>query len=354
MKSKSFSFKTLFWVFLLPVILLLVVAGMWTWWAERNPEKERELRNLLQDHLDERFPEYMQDSNGRFGLLHHQSIGLSDAPRVVLVHGLDEPGGIWDDLIPALEALKIDVWEFRYPNDQAIDRSVELLAGEWEQWDGEMPVMMIGHSMGGLVIRDFVSRVRHPVDVPPAVDGPDITRVILVGTPSQGSEWARLRVWLELREFFTTIEDRRFSLFAALREGTGAAKVDLHPDSMFLAELNSREWPPEISVRIIGGSLPTPPHLLEESLRAISEDVVSIELEQAIKARLSDLGESVGDGAVSVASLSFPGAPPPILLPASHRGLLVRRTASDPEPPAIAYIVENISEWLGSKSEPPP
>jgi pimeloyl-ACP methyl ester carboxylesterase len=334
--------------------IILLFTGIWTWWAESNLDKEREVRNLVQDQLKQWFPEQMQASTGLYGLFRHQPDGLSSNPgRIVLVHGLDEPGGIWNDLIPVLEALDMEVWQFRYPNDQAIDRSVQLLAAEWARLDEEKPVVLIGHSMGGLVIRDFVSRLRHPVGAPSSVQGPAVTGVILVGTPSQGSEWARLRVWLELREFFTTVEDRRFSLFAALSDGTGAAKVDLHPKSAFLAELNSRAWPQEVSVKIIGGSLPNPSPMLEESFRVIREDLVSTELDQVIKARLTDLGNSLGDGAVPVASLAFPGGPTPSLVPASHRGLLVRRFASDPEPPAIAYIVESITEWYANNSTPP-
>jgi len=319
---------------------------MWTWWAESHRDQERELRNLVQDHLEEWFPGPMQASSGQYGLLRHGSAVRTENPRsVVLVHGLDEPGGIWHDLVPVLEAMELEVWEFRYPNDQAIDRSVQLLAVAWATLEGRRDVVMIGHSMGGLVIRDFVSRLRHPVGASPLIDGPAISGVILVGTPSQGSEWARLRVWLELREYFTTVTDRRFSLFAALRDGTGAAKVDLHPGSTFLAGLNGRDWPQQVPVTIIGGSMPTTPAPLEESFRAISEDFVSPELEQALKAQVAELGEVVGDGAVAVASLSFPGGPPPILVPASHRGLLARRVPSDPQPPAIAHIVASIRAW---------
>lgn len=333
-------------IVLLALLVPVLLGGMWTWWAESHRDEERELRNLVQNHLEEWFPGPMKASSGQYGLLRHGSGVHSDHPgSVVLVHGLDEPGGIWHDLIPVLETLDLDIWEFRYPNDQAIERSVQQLAEAWTTLDGKGAVVMIGHSMGGLVIRDFVSRLRHPVGAPSAISGVEVSGVILVGTPSQGSHWARLRVWLEFREFFTTIEDRRFSLFAALRDGTGAAKVDLHPESAFLAGLNAREWPQQVPVTIIGGSVPTTSAPLDEPLRAIREDLVSAELEQALKAQVAELGEVVGDGAVAVASLSFPGGPPPILVAASHRGLLARRVPSDPEPPAIAHIVASIRAW---------
>jgi pimeloyl-ACP methyl ester carboxylesterase len=341
-----FSRRTTILAFLLPATVLLMLVGLWTWWAERHLDQEHALRNQIQDYLEHMFPGQMQGSSGQYGLFRHDTVARSDGQqRVVLVHGLDEPGGIWHDLVPVLETMNREVWEFRYPNDQAIGRSVQQLADSWSDLDGPVPVVMIGHSMGGLVIRDFVSRLRHPVDASPVVEGPPVSGVLLVGTPSQGSDWARLRMWLELREFFITTEDRRFSLFAALRDGTGAAKVDLHPDSAFLAELNGRDWPQSVPVRIIGGKVPDIPPDLDPRLQAISDDLVPEDIEQAIVARLSDIGESVGDGAVPASSLAFLGGPEPILVPASHRGLLVRRNPSDPEPPAVRYIVESLRAW---------
>src|SRR5260221_273174 len=46
---------------------------------------------------------------------------------VVLVHGLDEPGTCWTDVVPALNSDCHVVWEFVYPNDQAIVPSAALL-----------------------------------------------------------------------------------------------------------------------------------------------------------------------------------------------------------------------------------
>ena len=72
-------------------------------------------------------------------------------------------------------------------------------------------MVLIGHSMGGLVARDFVSRWRHPigpVQGAPGIGGPSVAGVILVGTPNAGSEWARLRVWLEVRDHFASPAQR--------------------------------------------------------------------------------------------------------------------------------------------------
>lgn len=338
-----FGFRQVVALVLLSVLLTVV----WIWWAESFPEKERELRVQVQDQLEAWFPEEMQPESGVFGFfsLGDNAPGIG-AARAILLHGLDEPGNIWDELAPALEEGGFEVWEFRYPNDQAIDRSAELLAEHWPSLEPGAPVLLIGHSMGGLVARDFVTRLRHPVGAIPGVDGPGVDGLILVGTPNQGSDWARLRVWLELREQLLPGADQEFSLFAGLRDGTGAAKIDLRPGSAFLEELNKRQWPAEVPVQIVGGALLDPLPSIAAGFESIGEDLVSPEVTEAVLDWWTGVGDGLGDGVVSVASLEFQGAPAPILVPATHRGMLVRLFASDSEPPAIAPILEIASGWV--------
>lgn len=333
------------------VLLSVLVTVFWIWWAESFPDKERELRVQVQDQLEAWFPEEMQPASGLYGLFSRgDNAPGSGAPRAVLIHGLDEPGNIWDELAPALEAGGFEVWEFRYPNDQAIDRSAELLAEHWPRLERDSPVVLIGHSMGGLVARDFVSRLRHPVSAVPGVDGPGVDGLILVGTPNQGSDWARLRVWLELREQLLPGADKEFSLFAGLRDGTGAAKIDLRPGSAFLEELNERQWPTEVPVQIVGAVLLEPPPSIAAGFGSIGEDLVSPEVSEAVLDWWTGVGDGLGDGVVPVASLEFQGAPAPILVPGTHRGMLVRLFASDSEPPAIAPILEIASGWVATES----
>ena len=86
--------------------------------------------------------------------------------------------------------------------------------------------------------------------------------------------------------------------------------------SQFLADLNARTWPADVRLEIVGGLLmPSAPVL--------------------------------GDGVVAVESLLAPGAPTPILVAASHRGLLVRLFESEQEPPAIPVVMGLLSELGG-------
>ena len=240
-----------------------------------------------------------------------------------------------------------EVWEFRYPNDQGVDRSTDLLAAHWPELASDRPVALIGHSMGGLIIRDFVTRWRNPVGAPARVEDAAVRGVILVGTPNQGSEWARLRIWLELRDHMAAGPERRFSLFAGLRDGIGEAKIDLRPGSAFLEELNARPWPEGVPIRLIGGLLTEPPESMAESLEAISAELGSTDLAEVLEDWWSSLGEGLGDGVVPLASLRIPGAPPPVLVQASHRGMLARLFPNDPEPEAIPHIVAILKGWSG-------
>lgn len=302
----------------LPGLLLLAVL-LWSGWALHNPQQERDLRSQLQEQLENRFPEAMQVTADRYGIFRRTTGARQWRPmRILLVHGLDEPGNIWEDLLPVLDAAGFDSWEFRYPNDQGIDRSADLLAASWPDLPADQPLVLVGHSMGGLVIRDFVSRWRHPVEALAGVEGAPVLGVILAGSPNQGSNWAQLRVLLELRDQWAAGRQAGFAPLGGLQDGTGAAKIDLQPGSRFLNELNARPWPQAVQLRIIGGVLtPSAPAL--------------------------------GDGVVATNSLAVSGALPPILVTASHRGMLARLFASDAEPPAIPVIMTLIEEWDASQ-----
>ena len=327
-----------------------IVAG-WTWWAEGHPGDERQLRQLVRDRLTTWFPEQMSPDDGWHGL-HQRAVPVSaDEPVVVLIHGLDDPGTIWDDLAPALQDAGFEVWELHYPNDQGIDRSADFLAAHWSELPDDRPTVLIGHSMGGLVARDFVTRWRHPVGAPARVLGPPVRGVILVGTPNHGSEWARLRIWMELRDQFSTAAQRRFSLFAALRDGAGEAKIDLRPGSEFLEDLNARPWPASVPILSIGGQLMTPPTDLSAGLSAACAETGSTELERRLHAWWTGIGNGLGDGVVTLDSLRLPGAPPPIIVHASHRGMLHRLLPGDSEPPAIAPILATLNGWRDTKAE---
>lgn len=331
-------------VLLLSGLFVLVLLGTWIAFAEKDPELEREIRTATQEQLEEWFPEAMALPPELIGFQPGDSD--ADAPQVVLIHGLDEPGGIWDESLAAFKEAGIEAWEFRYPNDQAIDRSADLLAQYWSELESDQPIILIGHSMGGLVIRDFVTRWRYPADGD-SIDGPHILGVIQVAPPNQGSAWARFRAWLEVREWLSHIPEGQLSPFIGFRQGTGAAKIDLRPGSQFLTDLNARDWPDQVKIQIIGGKLSEPTYSMLENIDQIARDLDISNVRERMETWWEEMGDDLGDGVVPLSSLPFKGAPEPMLFPASHRGLLITLPLIDSPAPAIAPMVEIVKSWRG-------
>jgi pimeloyl-ACP methyl ester carboxylesterase len=324
---------------------LFALAGIWTWWAESNPSAERQLRHLVSEKLHDWFPQAMAPDDGWHGI-HRRDQGTAPAaPPVLLIHGLDEPGDIWDDLAPALAAAGMAVWEFRYPNDQDIARSVAYLAEKWPQLPSGQPLALIGHSMGGLVAREFVSHWRHPVETPPLVGGAPVGGVILVGTPNQGSEWARLRTWLEWRDHFASERPRQLDPLAGLRDGLGEAKIDLLPGSDFLNALNARPWPPGVPLAIIAGRLIEPAADRLADPKSAAGAAGATEFFAGLEDWNVDMSATLGDGLVSLESARL-AAIEPLVVTGSHRGMIRRPRAGDEEPPAIAPILAILRNWV--------
>lgn len=293
-----------------------------------------------------------------------QSPIAPDLPEhlVVLVHGLDEPGGIWNDAASAIASAGLRVARFDYPNDQAIALSAELLAA----WLAELHVRgvrrvdLVGHSMGGLVSRDTLTR-----DQPGFYQGhgrqsfvhthpglPDVGRLITVATPHAGAELARYRAVAELREHASRLAEHSWTDLTTLitgstqsntsiqtpaqamqSDGDGQAGRDLLPNSAFLVDLNARPWPKDVTVTAIVG--------------LVSSDIA--DAAAWITQTLGTQGPwltAAGDGIVSQASAT-PGPPVTDVVNVSgtHRGLLARWALerSEREPPAVGVIVDRLT-----------
>lgn len=339
--AKTISIRR--WIVVVGAVIIAAFL-LWVLWSESHPGEEKALRSAMAEYLASHFPETMTPPEEVFGLFFRKGEAASQS-AVILIHGLDEPGDLWNDLIPLLAEMPIQVIEFRYPNDQAISASADLLAEKWKNLEGIEEVVVVAHSMGGLVIRDLVTRPGNPRPQFPSIKG-----VVMVGTPNHGSEWARFRVWLEAREHFHRLKERQFSLFAALRDGTGEAKIDLRPDSKFLSELNDRDWPENLPLLLIAGDLTEEKGMLGRLFRNWTEDL-DAELKKAIEDWMTQNGPLIGDGVVTVESVSLDGQPAPVVFPASHRGL-VMRTPIDPDaPPANPLILEFVSGHFNGTAE---
>lgn len=284
-------------------------------------------------------PESMMDSCPR---LVWEPLEFQDVPlhAVILVHGLDEPGNIWDDLGPHLYKAGHAVVRFDYPNDQAIaDSAVMMVECLRElQMRGTRRVSLIGHSMGGLVIREgLTSPYGYASVFEGRYDLPEVSRVITVGSPMGGSEFARFRGVLEIRERLGRIMDHDdedwFDLFRNT-DGNGEAGRDLTPGSAFLETLSLRPCPVGLKQTAIISRWVTPMgSSLEQFINGRRmRGMLGDERAAEWLSRLEATSDALGDGVVTVDSACAGEASDTVMLNADHRRLLSHRSLLDSVP----------------------
>lgn len=255
------------------------------------------------------------------------------ASIVLLVHGLDEPGGIWDALAPALAEAGHPLARFDYPNDQPIAESTEALAKALRALhsSGVQETRIVAHSMGGLVTRDALTR--------PALErtlGVRVPLLITLGTPHTGSPWARWQPIAEAREQIQRWAESDsldpMLLFGWNADGMGEAGQDLRPGSAFLTDLNSRPHPATTRVACLIAVIP------------------NIPLDTPI-ADIPEYARALGDGVVPTDSAAYAHADSVHLVRANHRSMVrpveigewLRAAFSSPAPPtppAIPIVLE--------------
>ena len=280
---------------------------------------------------------------------------------VVLIHGLDEPGTIFAQLVAALLDEGHAVATFEYPNDGPIAGGADLFAESLRaaRGAGVLSIDVVAHSMGGLVTRDVLTRAEY-YKSDAAGDGsrPAIERVVFVGTPHTGSPWARLRSLSEIREQVERWRDRDdgdpASLIGFVSDGVGEAGRDLLPGSEFLNDLNSRPSPANVRMTCIVGDLGQGTWF---DANWLDSPLVAQVLGEADARGIADgvrgFKNDIGDGVVSTASARLAGVEDCVVFNATHRGLIgtlgieqsVRGAVGlggHDEPPGIAIVIDRL------------
>ena len=340
------------WPWIIAGILLLI--GLWQLVANLYREEEKQLRRQLREAVKEKFPEQAAEFSKSFGLFlfkgdQEESAGVAQGREsVVLIHGLDDPGQVWQNLAPALVKADFNVWLMHYPNDQPIVESARLFFEALQELKqhGIDRISIVAHSMGGLVSREMLTRPE--IEYNRSVTNrqvPAVAALIMVGTPNHGSQLARLRVFTELRDQLARLTKGETNWLGSILDGAGEAKIDLLPESRFLTELNTRPHPEGVDMLIIAGV--TSP--LSESdinrwvgdLRQKVSDNKQKWVDEFGKNMIA-LTHGLGDGLVTVESTRLPGVP--------HRTVegthlsMIRNITSDSRriPPAVPIIVEQL------------
>ncbi len=282
---------------------------------------------------------------------------------VLLVHGLDEPGDIWDELAPELHDAGFCVARFEYPNDQAIADSTHMLAGALTTLAeaGVTDVNIVAHSMGGLIARDLLTAPDYydtiTADHP---ELPNIPHLITIGTPNLGSAFAPLRTIAELRDQFHQLPSLKdisaADLLAFVADGDGTAGIDLKPNSPYLTELNARPLPQGTHFTIIAGRIaPAVSDGLADILdSSFARALLTDEQIAALTTQAAAANDAIGDGVVSLDSATSLQIPDTEVLDADHRSMLrtvplertIRRWTTGEtrtEPPAIPIILDRLA-----------
>ncbi len=194
-------------------------------------------------------------------------------------------------------------------------RKVAALVKQQFAVDPSVRLALVGHSMGGLVAREWVEN--------PELTSPTISHLITVGTPHGGSDWAEVTPLPDLlvNGQFTT--DTMLGLLTD--RSTTPSAGDLRPGSPFLTTLASRPLCEGVRyTTIIGTGCP----LDESTLQSVREQLNAERRRGTggmLEARLSRMvnqfdavcsGE--GDGVVSVEQAKIPGVSDIIYVDCSH------------------------------------
>lgn len=317
-------------------------------------DEERKARTHIRETIEEKYPETINQLKATFGLRPYgdpdaQIERNSKKTRVVLVHGLDDPGKIWMNLAPALFEEGFPVWILTYPNDQPVSKSARFFLKQIElhNGSGKGSISIVTHSMGGLVAREMLTNSAL-LYTKKAGRGelPRVKQLIMVGTPNHGSELARFRLFTEFRDQFENLFKGNYHWLQGIVDGAGEAGIDLIPESKFLKRLNSRPHPANVSMLIIAGVMSQmQKDEIEEFARNLAAKLpgdTRVFTKKMEKVLLS-MSEQIGDGLVSVDSARLPGVPFKIVK-GTHLSMIRNITSSSERiPPAIPIIIEQLN-----------
>ncbi len=343
------------WPWIIGGIFLLLI-GVWHFFTALYQEEEKQLLSQLRETVKEKFPEQTAEFSRTFGLTlsggDRESLSKAALTRksVVLIHGLDDPGKVWQVLEPELVKEEFNVWLLRYPNDQPIRESARMFLVELKGLTqlGIQRISIVAHSMGGLVSREMLTNPELEYDRL-AQNGqvPEVAALIMVGTPNHGSQLARFRVFSEMRDHWARLTKGQASWLGAILDGAGEAKIDLLPGSRFLTDLNARPHPKGLKMLTIAG-ITTP-------WKERDIDTMVTQLRQKVsddrEKWVDDMGEymiamahGLGDGLVTVESTRLEGVRHRTV-DGTHLSMIRNITKSNPRvPPAVPIIIDELKE----------
>ncbi len=204
-----------------------------------------------------------------------------------------------------------------YDDHVSIARSASKIAAMVKKQfaaDTNSRLVLVGHSMGGLVAREWVEN--------PELSSPQISHLITVGSPHSGSAWAEVTPLPDLLVNGSFTPDVVIGLLS--NQSTTPSAADLRPNSDFLTTLASRPRCETVKyTTVIGTGNP-----IDESTRStVRERLLTLQSTSGgmLKARVENLVSRFdevcaceGDGVVSVDQAKIPGVNDIVYVDCSH------------------------------------
>jgi pimeloyl-ACP methyl ester carboxylesterase len=236
-----------------------------------------------------------------------------------LVHGFNSnPARNAAVLVPVREA-GYPTAAFAYPNDWELSESAALLSRQLREFAASNPdrrVALVTHSMGGLVARACIENS--------ALDPGNVSRLVMIAPPSQGTLIAHLAVATDLWEHW--LGRSTGGGWARWRDsvvdGLGEAADDLVPGSPFLTTLNERPRHPDVRYAIfLGTGAAVSENEMDWIRTAVDKSKGRMPGAGRLNSLLADMEEIVdgkGDGIVAVKRGRLDGVDDVVVLPFGH------------------------------------
>jgi pimeloyl-ACP methyl ester carboxylesterase len=313
-------------------------------------DQEWKVRNYIYTEAKKAYPDAVEKLARTYGLKSFRDHAFpspkGDSGIVILIHGLDEPGMVWMNLAPALYGEGYEVLLMTYPNDQPIkDSSAFFLKTMTSFFPGEKrAVSIVAHSMGGLISRDMLTDPLY--GYPKKAEQrtvPRIRNLIMVGTPNHGSELAQFRFFTEIRDQFHQLLNEDSHWMNGFLDGAGEAGIDLLPGSRFLTQLNSRPLPDNLNMHVIAGIIsPWSKDEIPSFIKGLEKRLPhkTGSTAKTLEKALLSMGNTLGDGLVSVDSARLDGVPLTTVR-GTHLTMIRNLSASSSRiPPAVPLILK--------------